>query len=97
VGISYSVSTSVILEFMGDAGTSGSTHYSLANSLGNVPVQFMILVDGRGGDHFGARGLAGTECVVGALASAMFLSWLLIRRPTRSAEGAVTCLPFTRA
>lgn len=97
VGIGYAASTSVILEFMGDAGTSGSMRYSLINSLGNVPVQCMILVDGWGGDHFGMRGLAGTECVVGAFVSAVFLSWLLIRRPTRSPEGAVTCLPFTCA
>ena len=61
VGIRYAVSTSVILEFMGDAGTSGSTRYSLISSLGSVPVQCMILVDGWGGDHFGVRGLAGTR------------------------------------
>jgi len=71
--------------------------YSLINSLGNVPVQFMILVDGWGGDHFGVRGLAGTECVVGIVATAVLVCWLLFKRPTLPAAAAVMCLPFTRA
>ena len=53
VGMCVAGFTAVILEFMGDAGKSGSTRYSLINSLGNVPVQYMILADGWGGDHFG--------------------------------------------
>jgi PAT family beta-lactamase induction signal transducer AmpG len=95
VGISYAVSTSVILEFMGDTGRSKSMFYSLINSLGNVPVQCMILADGWGGDHFGVRGLAGTECVVGTPASVVFLSWLLVKRPTQSAEGPAMRLAFS--
>ena len=96
-GMSYASSTAVVLEFMGDAGTSGSTRYSLINSLGNVPVQYMILVDGWGGDHFGVRGLAGMECVVGIAATVVLLCWLLIKRPTLPADATVICLPFTRA
>jgi PAT family beta-lactamase induction signal transducer AmpG len=95
VGIGVAAFTSVILEFMGDAGTSGSTRYSLINSLGNVPVQCMILVDGWGGDHFGVRGLAGTECVVGTLASVVILFWLLIKRPAESAEAPAMRLAFS--
>jgi hypothetical protein len=82
---------------MGDAGTSGSTRYSLINSLGNMPVQYMILVDGWGGDHFGVRGLAGMECVVGIAATVVLLCWLLIKRPPLPADATVMCLPFTRA
>lgn len=78
--------TAVILEFMGDAGKSGSTRYSLINSLGNVPVQYMILADGWGGDRFGARGVAGTECVIGLVGIVGFLLWLLIKRPTTNLE-----------
>jgi PAT family beta-lactamase induction signal transducer AmpG len=96
-GISFAAFTAVILEFMGDAGTSGSTRYSLINSLGNLPVQYMILVDGWGGDHFGVHGLAGTECVVATVATVIFLSWLLLRRPTVPADAPALCLPFVRA
>jgi PAT family beta-lactamase induction signal transducer AmpG len=94
-GTGVAAFTSVILEFMGDTGTSKSMRYSLINSLGNVPVQCMILVDGWGGDHFGVRGLAGTECVVGTLASVVFLFWLLIKRPTESAEAPAMRLAFS--
>jgi PAT family beta-lactamase induction signal transducer AmpG len=86
VGIGVAAFTAVILEFMGDAGKSGSTRYSLINSLGNVPVQYMILADGWGGDRFGARGVAGTECVIGAAGCLAFLAWLVIMRPTARAE-----------
>jgi PAT family beta-lactamase induction signal transducer AmpG len=82
VGTGNAAFTAVILEFIGDAGESGSTRYSLINSLGNVPVQYMILADGWGADRFGVRGLTGTECVFGAVGSAAFLAWLLFRSPT---------------
>lgn len=80
VGVCYAAFTAVILEFLGDAGKSGCTRYSLINSLGNLPVQYMLLVDGWGGEHFGGRGLAGAECVVGAVGSAALLVWLLAKR-----------------
>jgi PAT family beta-lactamase induction signal transducer AmpG len=96
-GISYAACTAVSLEFMGDAGTSGSTRYSLINALGNVSVQYMILADGWGCDHFGVRGLAGMECVVGIVATVVLLSWLLVKRPTLAADASVMCLPFSRA
>jgi len=79
VGTGNAAFTAVILEFIGDAGESGSTRYSLINSLGNVPVQYMILADGWGADRFGVRGLAGTECVIGAVACSAFLAWLYFR------------------
>ena len=76
-GACYATFTMVILEFLGAAGKSGSTRYSIINSMGNVPVIYMLRVDGWGGDHFGARGLPGVECVVGAVGSVLLLSWLL--------------------
>jgi PAT family beta-lactamase induction signal transducer AmpG len=88
VGAGAAGFTAVILEFMGDAGKSGSTRYSLINSLGNVPVQYMILADGWGGDHFGARGVPGTECVLGAVGILGFMAWLLLKRPATPVEAS---------
>jgi len=85
VGTGNAAFTAVILEFIGDAGESGSTRYSLINSLGNAAVQYMILADGWGADRFGVRGLAGTECVVGTVACSAFLAWLWFR--SRRASG----------
>jgi len=76
----------VVLEFMGDSGKSGSGRYSIINSLGNVPVLYMIRLDGWGADKWGARGLSGTECVVGGLGGALLLGYFLMRKqkPQRS-------------
>jgi PAT family beta-lactamase induction signal transducer AmpG len=80
VGTAYAFFTAVVLEFMGDSGNSGSGRYSIINSLGNVPVLYMIRVDGWGADKWGARGLPGTECVVGGVGGALLLAYFLLRK-----------------
>jgi PAT family beta-lactamase induction signal transducer AmpG len=77
IGACYAMFTAVVLEFMGDSGKSGSTRYSIINSLGNLPVVYMLLVDGIGGDRWGGRGLAGIECVVGAIGATILLAYFL--------------------
>jgi len=80
IGTCYAMFTAVLLEFMGHSGKSGSGRYSVINSLGNVPVQYMLLVDGWGGDRWGGRGLAGAEAVVGAVGAVILLAYFLTRR-----------------
>ena len=80
VGICYSFFTAVVLEFMGASGKSGSGRYSIINSLGNVPVLYMIRLDGWGADKWGARGLSGVECVVGGVGGALLLAYFLLRK-----------------
>jgi len=77
IGACYTMFTAVVLEFMGHSGKSGSTRYSIINSLGNVPVVYMLIVDGLGGERWGGRGLAGTECVVGAIGATILLTYFL--------------------
>jgi PAT family beta-lactamase induction signal transducer AmpG len=83
VGCCYAMFTAVVLEFLGDSGKSGSTRYSIINSLGNIPVLYMLQVDGWGGERWGGRGLAGAEAVVGAIGALALLTWLLLRKPVR--------------
>jgi len=87
VGSCYAVFTAVVLEFMGDSGKSGSGRYSIINSLGNVPVLYMALVDGWGGDRWGGRGLAGAEAVVGGIGATVLLVYFLSRRPVARIVG----------
>jgi PAT family beta-lactamase induction signal transducer AmpG len=84
VGCCYSLFTAVVLEFMGESGKSGSGRYSLVNSLGNVPVLYMVILDGWGGDKWGGRGVAGTECVVGAIGAVVLLAYFLTNKPDRA-------------
>jgi PAT family beta-lactamase induction signal transducer AmpG len=79
VGCCYAMFTAVVLECMGESGKSGSGRYSILNSLGNVPVLYMVILDGWGGDKWGGRGLAGTECVVGAVGAIILLVYFLTR------------------
>jgi PAT family beta-lactamase induction signal transducer AmpG len=83
IGACYALFTAVVLEFLGRSGKSGCARYSIINSLGNVPVAYMTAVDGRGGKLWGARGLAGTDAVVGAIGAAILLTYFLSRKRTQ--------------
>jgi PAT family beta-lactamase induction signal transducer AmpG len=69
-----------MLEFMGASGKSGSGRYSVINSMANLPVLYMIVIDGWGAERWGPRGLAGTESIVGALGGAALLAYFLTRK-----------------
>ena len=84
VGASYAGFTSVVLEFLGKSGKSGSARYSIINALGNIPVASMVLIDGLGYAHWGIRGMPGIDVVVGSAASLSLLAYFLThpRKPT---------------
>ena len=84
VGMAYGYFTVVVLEFLGDSGKSGSGRYSIINSMGNIPVLYMVIVDGWGADRWGTRGLPGIDCVVGGLGAALLLGYFLVRQRTAS-------------
>jgi hypothetical protein len=84
VGTAYGLFTAVVLEFLGASGKSGCGRYSIINSLGNIPVLYMIVVDGWGADRWGVRGLTGSECVVGGLGATLLLGYFLLRRKAAS-------------
>jgi hypothetical protein len=92
IGTCYAMFTAVVLEFLGQSGKSGCGRYSIINSLGNVPVVYMTALDGRGGKLWGARGLAGTDAVVGAIGAAILLTYFLTRKHTK-APAAVFAIP----
>src|SRR6185312_3011452 len=80
VGAGYALFTAVLLEFLGASGKSGSGRYSIINSLGNVPVVYMIFLDGKGYGHWGTRGLPATEAIVGTLGAVILLAYFLTRK-----------------
>lgn len=86
VGACYAMFTAVVLEFLGASGKSGSGRYSVINSLGNLPVLYMMRVDGWGADRWGARGLAGAEAVVGGAGALILLVYLLFSKSRTAAS-----------
>jgi len=87
VGACYAMFTAVVLEFLGESGKSGSGRYSIINSLGNVPVLYMLRFDGWGGDKWGARGVGAVEAVVGGIGATVLLIYFLTRRPVIGLAG----------
>jgi PAT family beta-lactamase induction signal transducer AmpG len=79
-GTGLATFTAVVLEFLGNSGRSGSGRYSIINSLGNVPVLYMQRLDGWGGNRWGARGLPGTEAVLGGVGAAVLLAYFLTKK-----------------
>lgn len=77
VGMAYALFTAVVLEFLGNSGKSGSGRYSIINSMGNVPVVYMLALDGWGGNRWGVRGLPATEAVMGSVGAALLLGYFL--------------------
>jgi PAT family beta-lactamase induction signal transducer AmpG len=94
IGACYALFTAVVLEFLGQSGRSGCGRYSIINSLGNVPVVYMTALDGRGGKLWGARGLAGTDAVVGAIGAAILLTYFLTRKSAEAPLPAVASEPM---
>jgi PAT family beta-lactamase induction signal transducer AmpG len=91
IGASYALFTAVVLEFLGASGKSGCGRYSIINSLGNVPVAYMVLMDGKGYAHWGARGMPGTDVILGVVGGAILLVYFLsggqARAPGREFAG----------
>jgi len=98
IGTCYAMFTAVVLEFLGNSGKSGSTRYSIINSLGNVPVAYMTAVDGLGYGRWGTRGLPAIDAGVGLLAGTVLLAHFLRRKPaTADPVGTINELPGASA
>ena len=80
IGACYALFTGVALEFLGSSGKSGSTRYSIINSLGNLPVAYMAWCDGRGYAHWGPRAMPGTDAVLSTLGACLLLAYFLFKR-----------------
>ncbi|MEO6982437.1 MAG: hypothetical protein ABI072_04920, partial [Edaphobacter sp.] len=93
VGACYAFFTAVVLEFLGHSGKSGSSRYSIINSLGNIPVAYMVLIDGKGYARWGTRGMPGIDVVFGTIGGAILLTYFLFRRHPRTPEQNYTEAP----
>jgi PAT family beta-lactamase induction signal transducer AmpG len=86
IGACYALFTGVALEFLGQSGKSGSSRYSIINSIGNLPVAYMAWVDGRGYAHWGPRGMPAADAVLSTAGAALLLAHFLFSRRTPAAD-----------
>lgn len=80
IGICYALFTAVALEFLGLSGKSGSSRYSIINSIGNLPVAYMAFVDGRSYAHWGPRAMPAADAIAGAAGAALMLTHFVVSR-----------------
>lgn len=86
IGAGYALFTGVALEFLGGSGKSGSSRYSIINSLGNLPVAYMTYLDGRAYAHWGPRAMPTADAIVTATAAALLLGHFILSRRRAAAR-----------
>ena len=69
------------LEFLGGSGKSGSSRYSIINSLGNLPVAYMSYLDGRAYAHWGPRGMPGVDALLSVAGATLLLAHFVLPAP----------------
>lgn len=80
IGAGYALATAVLLEFMGKSGKSGSSRYAILNSLLNVPVVYMVWIDSKSSDLWGARAASGADVVLSVIGATLLLAYFLTHR-----------------
>ncbi|MGB7264235.1 MAG: MFS transporter [Terracidiphilus sp.] len=80
IGAGYAFFTGVALEFLGGSGKSGSSRYSIINSLGNLPVAYMAYLDGRAYAHWGPRGMPAADAILSAAGATILLGHFVLSR-----------------
>jgi PAT family beta-lactamase induction signal transducer AmpG len=90
VGACYALFTALVLQLLVVSGKSGGARYSIALSLGNLPIFYMTVVDGLGARWFGTKGEPGIDLVVSGVAALLALTWFVWeRRKTRLGETTI--------
>ena len=69
-GLSYAGFTAIVLETIGQGAA--ATKYNVFASLSNMPIAYMIVVDGWAHGRFGADGMLYVEALIGVLAIGVF-------------------------
>jgi PAT family beta-lactamase induction signal transducer AmpG len=78
IGATYAMFTAVVLEFLGNSGKSGSSRYSIINSLGNLPVAYMSFVDGRAYAYWGPRAMPGADALLSVAGATLLLVYFAL-------------------
>ena len=80
-GFCYATFMSLALELLGAGASTSGTQFTLFMAAVNVPVAYMLRLDGLGHAHFGARGMLAVDAGANAAFGLAFLIVLSIIRP----------------
>jgi PAT family beta-lactamase induction signal transducer AmpG len=79
-GFSYARFTALVMEVLGSGAHGTSTRYSLFQSAGNLPIAYVLWLDGLGFQHFGTNGLFGVDAAGNLLVCAIVVGAWVARR-----------------
>ena len=87
-GLCYAAFMSLAFELVGSTTEASSTRFTLFMAAVNVPVVYMLRLDGWGHAHFGVRGLLAVDAICNGVLALVLLASIgalkpLIRRATR--------------
>ena len=74
-GICFAAYTGVILQTMGMGGRCHSSRYTILNSVGNLPVVYMVAIEGMVAGHFGTRSIGVFDGALNLGTAALFFAW----------------------
>ena len=72
-GFSYAAFMSLAFDLLGPGGAASGTQFTLFMAAVNVPVVYMLRLDGLGHGHFGVRGMLGVDALANAVFGLVFL------------------------
>jgi predicted MFS family arabinose efflux permease len=82
-GFGYARFTALVMDVLGPGEHGVSTRYSLFLAAGNLPIAYVLWLDGQGFRRFGTHGLFGVDAAGNFLVFAIVMSaWLLRRKNT---------------
>jgi hypothetical protein len=84
-GFCYARFLALVVDILGPGEHGTSTRYSLFLAAGNLPIAYVLSLDGLGYRQFGTRGLFGVDAGGNLLVFAIVgAAWLLRRKSARS-------------
>jgi MFS family permease len=86
-GFAYAAYMALALDLVGPETRAGGTLFTLCTAAVNVPVVYMLRLDGLGHAHFGVRGMIGADGAANAVAAILLLAFLRAERRGLRAEG----------
>ncbi|HLK46767.1 MAG TPA: hypothetical protein VKT49_01455 [Bryobacteraceae bacterium] len=79
-GFGYARFTALVMDVLGHGEHGMSTRYSLFLAAGNLPIAYVLWLDGQGYRRFGTHGLFGVDAAGNLLVFAVVISAWLLRR-----------------
>jgi MFS family permease len=95
-GFGYAAFMALALEVLGSETAASGTRFTLLMASSNVPVVYMLRLDGLGHAHFGVRGMLAADAIANATFGLLLIATIGWRRSARPRTGIHDALELER-